>query len=114
MTEFPAYPTAPLDGGDPDHHRRQIARAANSAIAGKTNNLGEVTLTANAASTVIVDARLSFFSVIVFDPLTANAAAEIANGTLYVTEANRGIGSWTVTHANDANADKSFRYAILG
>lgn len=115
MTVFPNYPGCPQDGSDDAAHRRQIARTANAAIAGKANNKGEVTLTANAASTTVTDNRASFFSTIVFEPLTANAAAELyANGTMYVTEANHLNGSFVITHANDANADKTFRYVILG
>ena len=74
----------------------------------------EVTLTANAASTVVTDARLSYFSAIDFDPMTANAAAELGAGTLYVTQANRINGQFTLTHANNAQADRTFRMTILG
>ena len=114
MTVFPNYPGCPQDGANDAAHRRQIARTANLAIQGKANNKGEITLTANAASTTVTDSRASFFSTIVFEPLTANAAAELYGGTMYVTEANHLKGSFVITHANDANADKTFRYVILG
>jgi hypothetical protein len=114
VTIFPNYPGCPHDGSDDAAHRRQIARTANLAISGKANNKGEVTLAANAASTTVTDPRISYFSTIVFEPLTANAAAELYGGTMYVTEANHGKGSFVITHANDANADKTFRYIILG
>lgn len=114
MTVFPNYPGCSQDGADSAAHRRQIARTANAAISGKANNKGEVTLTANAATTTVTDLRVSFFSTILFEPLTANAAAELAAGGMYVTEANHLNGSFVITHANDANADKTFRYVILG
>ena len=81
---------------------------------GKTENVGEVTLTAGAASTTVTDIRISPQSVIVWHPRTANAAAELANGTMYVTDANMGKGTMTITHANNAQVDRQFRYAVIG
>ncbi len=81
---------------------------------GKTENVLEVTLTANAASTVITDNRLSPQSCLGWDPRTANAAAELGAGTLYVTDANRGKGTITVTHANNAQADRTYFMSITG
>lgn len=81
---------------------------------GKTENVLEVTLTANAASTVITDNRLSAQSALLFDPQTANAAAELGNGTLYALTANRGKGTVTLTHANNAQVDRLYYMAIIG
>lgn len=81
---------------------------------GKLECVAELTLTANAASTVFKDNRLSFQTVIIFDPLTTNAATELANGTLYVTAANRTNGQFTITHANNAQTDRSYFVAMLG
>ena len=81
---------------------------------GKTENTGEFTLTASVASTVLSDTRISPQSVIVWHPRTANAAAELANGTMYITDANMGSGTATVTHANNAQVDRTFRYAVIG
>lgn len=81
---------------------------------GKLECVGEVTLTANAASTAISDVRISKQSVIVFHPRTANAAAELAAGTMYITDANMASGSATITHANNAQTDREYRYAVLG
>lgn len=81
---------------------------------GKTENVGEVTLTASVASTTVTDIRVSPQSVIVWHPRTANAAAEMAAGTMYVTDANMANGSFTITHANNAQTDRDFRYAVIG
>ena len=81
---------------------------------GKTQNVLEVTLTANAASTTITDLRISIQSCLVWDPRTANAAAELGAGTLYILDANRGKGTVTVTHANNAQSDRTFFLAIIG
>jgi DNA-binding beta-propeller fold protein YncE len=81
---------------------------------GKMEIVGELTLTAGAASTAVTDIRVSPQSVIVWHPRTANAAAELAAGTMYVTDANMGNGTFTVTHANNAQVDRTFRFAVLG
>ena len=81
---------------------------------GKMDAITELTLTANAATSTLAWKGLSPQSVVIFDPKTANAAAELAAGTMYVLTANRGNDSWTVTHANNAQADRSFQVCILG
>ncbi len=79
---------------------------------GKSENIIELTLTANAATTTITDIRLSGQSVLTFDPKTANAAAELAAGTLYPS--TRGNGEWIITHANNAQTDRDFQVSIVG
>jgi hypothetical protein len=81
---------------------------------GKLEIVGELTLTAGAASTAVTDIRVSPQSVIVWHPRTANAAAELAAGTMYITDANMGSGTATITHANNAQTDRDFRLAIIG
>lgn len=75
---------------------------------------GEITLTINVATTVLARNGLSVQSVVHFDPRTANAAAELYGGTMYVLTANRLENSWTITHANNANADRTFQYTAIG
>lgn len=93
---------------------RELATAINRVNGGKMNVTLDVTLTANAASTMISDARLAVGSFVGFLPMTANAAAELGAGTLYVTAANMNNLTWTVTHANNAQTDRTFRLVILG
>ena len=81
---------------------------------GKINASIDVTLTASAASTTITDARLASTSILLFDPTTAHAATELAAGTMYVLAANRTNGSATITHANNAQTDRTFRVLIIG
>lgn len=74
------------------------------------NRMGRVTLTPGAAFTVVdvpgeVVTPLTKYT---FDPLTANAAAELAAGTMYVLEANRALRQFTITHANNAQTDRTF------
>ena len=81
---------------------------------GKLECVAELTLTANAATTAFNYNGLSPQSVVIFDPKTANAATEKAAGTMYVLEASRSNNVWTVTHANNAQADRKFQVAIIG
>ena len=81
---------------------------------GKLECVAEVTLTASAASTVFKRLGISRQSVFIFDPLTANAAAELAAGTLFITQANRINDQVTITHANNAQADRNYLVAIIG
>ncbi len=94
-------------------HAVEMARAVGLLLQGKTNNTGTLTLTANAASSVLSDPRLTINSLVLFDPMTANAAAELAAGTLYTLTANRNNLVWTVTHANAVSTDRTFRYMIV-
>lgn len=93
---------------------RRLYDALRPLRMGKTENVGEVTLTANAASSTISDIRISKQSVISFLPRTANAAAELANGTMYILKANQTTGSAVVTHANNAQTDREFLYSVVG
>lgn len=82
----------------------------NQILRGKLNNTGSVTLTANAASTTLTDERIGANSVILLCPTTANAAGALA--TTYFSAFTE--GSCTITHANNAQNDKTFRYTVTG
>lgn len=113
------YKKAPLDlltFDEPAVKRmfRQVASVLNGAMSGKMNAIGEVTLTANAATTTITDSRLTRNSLVLFDPMTSNAAAELYGATMYVTDANRRNGEFVITHANNAQSDRTFKYLVIG
>lgn len=101
-----------IHNSNPDEafHRRIIADAVNNLIAGKARVTGSVTLTASATSTVVSDNQFESGMVPVLIPTTANAATALA--TTYVSA--RSKGSFTLTHASNAQADKSFLYVRLG
>lgn len=81
---------------------------------GKIECVTELTLTAGTTTTTLNFKGLSPQSVVIFDPKTANAAAELAAGTMYVLTANRGNDAWTVTHANAGTTDRTFQVACIG
>lgn len=89
----------------------QLAQVLQNAMRGKLNAVKtSVTLTANQATTTLTDARIGPESVIDFMPTTANAA--VAKGTLHVSA--RGDGTATLTHANNAQVDRTFDISIIG
>jgi hypothetical protein len=77
---------------------------------GQTRNRGTLTLTANTTTTAINDARFESAQTVVLSPLTANAAAALA--TTYVSA--RTAKQFTLTHANNAQVDKTFEYIFVG
>lgn len=97
---------------DETQHRRQIAAYLREVHQGHIGNVGNLTLSINSATTPVKDFRAGFNSFIGFTPLTANAAAELGAGTMYVS--SRSAEGFTVTHANTATADRTFVYCILG
>ena len=93
-------------------HRKQISAWMREVHQGKLANTGSVTLTTSAASTVVLDSRVGNFSYIGLMPTTASAASAVADGSVYVSSQSK--QAFTITHTNNAVADRTFRYAILG
>lgn len=93
---------------------REAARGVNDLMKGRANNSGTFTLTANVGTSTMTDDRLGSTTAVVLIPATANAAAEIGNGTMYISEAARVNGSVVITHANNAQTDRTFRFLLMG
>jgi hypothetical protein len=94
---------------------RDLARivfAIRQLTEGRSNAAGTFTLAANAASTTVPAPNCGVGSTVLPFPKTANAAAEIGNGTMFIGTVSN--GSFVVTHANNAQADRTFMYAALG
>ncbi len=98
------------DINDADHKKQNLS--LQQLAAGRSNAVGTVTLTINVATTTVTTINCAVGSTPILTPTTANAAAEVGNGTMYVsTVAN---GSFVITHANAATAGRTFLYAIVG
>lgn len=97
----------------PDKYDRgyfvHILSVLNNMMIGKTNNTGSFTVTANAVSTTVIDDKVSPNSVITLMPTTANAAAGLT--ATYITP---GEDQFVVTHANNAQSDRTYKYVITG
>jgi hypothetical protein len=90
----------------------RIVNAIRQLAAGRSNATGSLTLAANAASTTIAAPNCAAASQVFLFPKTAHAAAELAGGACYVSAVAN--ASFTVTHANNAQTDRTFAYACLG
>lgn len=90
----------------------QIVRAVRELFQGRSHAKGTVTLTANATSTTVTAPNCGTDSDISLTPLTANAAAALA--TTYIQAANIKAGEFVITHANNAQTDRTFSYSIRG
>lgn len=106
------HPTPRLWYADWKQGLYEIAIAVQRVMRGETNNAGSATLAANVATTTVTDARVGANTKIVMMPTTANAAAEIGAGTIYVS--SKADGSFVLTHANNAQADRAFDYILAG
>jgi len=106
MTEI-NYIKLPANGGTP----RETANVVNLLVDGKINAAGEVTLSASTTTTTVTDYRVGSESVIAFTPTTAHAAAEQGGGTMYLSA--RSKQSVTITHANNAQTDRTSIYIVI-
>ena len=90
----------------------KIVRAVRELFEGRSNAVGKLTLTANATSTTVTAANCGAASTVLLTPTSAQAAAEVGNGTIYVSAVAN--GSFTLTHANNSQTGRTFLYAAFG
>lgn len=88
----------------------KFAVAIQQLYAGRSNATGTVTLAAGASSTVVNPPNCAPQSAVFLFPKTANAAAALA--TTFINSV--GKQSFTISHANNAQTDRSFFYVCLG
>jgi hypothetical protein len=90
---------------------RQITQAIRELIEGRSNAVGTVTLTANTTTTTATLTTVNRNAIVILAPQTANAAAAVA--TTYASVSAAG-GAFTITHANNAQTDRTFGYLVIG
>lgn len=88
-----------------------INGALNDLAHGRLENGGVVTLTANAATTTVSHVGIAVGDYIGLMPITANAAAALP--TTYILAANVTKNQFVISHANNAQADKTFRFVFF-
>jgi hypothetical protein len=121
MTASPGFPPVPLgvetatNVGEAIAVRwgRRVAETINRVLSGKLNAVLPITLAASATSTTIIDARIGYYSALLLQPLTANAAAALY-GAPYVLPSAQKSGSVVLNHANAASTDRNFNLLIIG
>lgn len=79
---------------------------------GRQNSIGDVTLRANQATTVVAFPNVSADSRVFLFPQTANAAAALA--TTFILKDNIIRKQFTISHANNAQVDKTFGFLCIG
>lgn len=89
-----------------------VVDAVRDLFSGRSNAMGDVTLEASATSTTVSAMNCGPQSRISLTPRTANAAAAL--GTTYIPAATVVEGQFVIQHANNAQVDRTFGYAIRG
>lgn len=89
---------------------RDAVTAIQQLAEGRSNASGTVTLTANDTTTTVSHPAIGSTAAIVLTPQSANAAGALA--TTYVSA--QATGTYTLTHANAATLDRTFRWAATG
>lgn len=90
----------------------KFALAIQQLYNGRSNAAGKLTLAAGAAATVVSAPNCAAQCSVFLFPATAHAAAELAAGGCYVSSV--GKQQFTIAHANNAQADRSFYWVALG
>lgn len=91
---------------------QRILQALRELGAGRSNAVGTATLTANQATTVVTAINCGPDSRVFLMPTTANGSAEFGNGTIRISAV--GQGTFTITHANNAQTDRTYHWLAMG
>lgn len=90
----------------------RIVQAIRDLFAGRSNAVGTLTITPNAAATVVTAVNCSIESRVTLSPTSAAGATEWGAGGCYVSA--KGAGTFTVTHSNTATTGRTFDWIALG
>ena len=90
---------------------RELIQGRNNAV-GTVVNSQNITLDTGSATTVVSSSLFNGNGTLILIPRTATAAAEVANGSIYISDVSP--GSFTITHANSATADRTYDYFFAG
>lgn len=107
-----ALPTNVPRGAQLHEWWRRLADFGNEVLHGGINNVLDVTLTANAATTTVTDSRIGSSTRPVLQAKTANAAAEVGAGTIWVATPTQ--FTVVINHANNAQTDRTFSMSLSG
>ena len=88
--------------------RLPLLNKLDELLRGKVNTVAEVTLAANQTTTTVADELVSPNSHIALTPMTATAAAE----SPWIS--SQGSGTYTLSHANSGQSDRTYRVNVTG
>lgn len=101
---------AGLTLGPGEINLRRIVDVVRQLVEGRSNAVGTVTLRPSATTTQVSASTCGGASRVFLSPQTANAAAALA--TTYVSVV--APGTFTLTHASNAQIDRTFGYEVRG
>lgn len=112
-------PLAPVNVfGDPARALKALAdeiaghaASIKQIVEGQNTVTGTVTLRASNTTTTVGKAEIPAGGQPFLSPRTANAAAEIGNGTMSIAESTK--GQFVITHANNGQTDRSFGWVVF-
>jgi hypothetical protein len=90
----------------------RMLQAIRDLFAGRSNAVGTVTLRTSQTTTTVTAINCGASSRVFLMPTTANASAEFGAGAIYISSV--ASGTFVITHASNANADKTFYWVALG
>ncbi len=93
---------------------RRITQAIRELFQGRSNAVGMVTLVEEETETVVTAINCSPSCKVFLFPASADAATEMAGGSLYIDPADVVKGAFTIKHANDLSEDRTFFWVCLG
>ena len=88
----------------------RIVQAVIELVSGRHNSSGTVSLAINTTTTVVTAPNCSKKSSPQISPMTAHAATALA--TSWISSIDN--GSFTLTHANNTQADRTFSWTATG
>lgn len=99
----------PLSIPDQSQHLRLISSALNNTIDGKLNSTGTFTTIGTQTLETVIDARCGGNSVVLWSPLTVDAAGEMTHMWLAATR----NGEFDIGHRNHSK-NVQCKYVIIG
>lgn len=97
--------------GQVEEHVRKVALGLEQVIAGKTNNVISITLVPDATETRVERGRVTVDTRVALTPQSANAAAAVASGSLWV---ETHFGEIIVHHDSQSDTDRTFGAILVG
>lgn len=103
------YPQVPSNYSVTENYIRKIVLSVNLLMSGKSNNVGEVTLTPSATTTTVSDNNVNPNSAVILQPITEHAADHFVD-----TWVIAGDKSFVIHHNNNSQTDRTFKYIVVG
>jgi hypothetical protein len=95
-----------------EHDQLKINTVIRQLLEGRSNAVATFTVNASTTLTTVVTSVVGLNSIILWQPTTANAAAQMA--TLFCASTDVTKGQFTLHHASNPTTDQIFNYLAIG